>query len=365
MDCTYKVTRFKMPLLNIVGMTNLSTTFNVAFVSLAEKKEADYVWAMEALKEVLDGPGYTYPTSVVTDRELALINALRHTFPAMFRILCEWHVQTNVLARAAKAFTEEEVKVKFMKVWASVIASSTWLEYTNRWETLFDEYHTDYADLVWYIKDTWLDFKWNMVKHWVDMHLHFGNQATSRVEGAHSTLKHYLQVSTSDLKTVLDKIALMLANQHVEHKATLALAQSRLPHDVNIPLFVELIGRVIPFALRKVLIQYQRALPLPECMKAFTTSMGLPCAHIIQERRFHQEDIYLHDFHPHWHFVRPDPNASPGNIQLGPVMVREPLVARPRGRPRGARNRQPASSTQRDPSAFELPVRRHGLRSGQ
>jgi hypothetical protein len=228
---------------------------------------------------------------------------------------------------------------------------------------LFEEYETDYADLVWYIKDTWSDFKWNMVKHWVDLHLHFGNQAISRVEGAHSALKHYVQVSTGDLQMILSKVDLMLRNQHTEHQAALDLARSRLPHDLNIPIFSELIGRVTPFALRQILKQYQRPFPLAECTKTFSTSMGLPCAHLIQERCQNQEDIHLHDVHLHWHFDRPDPNAAPGNVQLGSVMVREPQVARTRGRPRGSKNRQPVSSTQRDSSAFELPVQRHNLRN--
>jgi hypothetical protein len=46
----------------------------------------------------------------------------------------------------------------------------------------------------------------------MDQHLHFGNRATLQVEGAHSVLKSYLQVSTGNLKAVYDKITLLLIN---------------------------------------------------------------------------------------------------------------------------------------------------------
>lgn len=361
LDCTYKTNRFKMPLLVIVGSTNLNTTFFVAFALLARELQADYQWALEALKSVLDQDGYTYPSVVVTDRELALISSLRLVLPSCKRILCEWHVQQNVLCKVVTAFKEKEENARneFMTIWASVLAAETRVEFEQRWDTLFDTYAADYEDLVWYLKDTWLVFKWNLVRFWVDQNLHFGNRATSRVEGAHSTLKRYLQVSTGNLTGVLDRIQLMLENKLAEHEAGLEMAQQRVPHDVNIPLFAELIGKVTPYALRKILVQYRRlsTLPLPRCSTTFTSSMGMPCAHTIQDRRQRKEDIHLSDVHLHWHFVRPDPTA-PVAVELGPLLVHEPAVAKPKGRPPGSKNKlKPASSTTRDPSFFELPTR--------
>ena len=42
MDCTYKTNCFKMPLLSIVGSTNLNTTFFVTFVFITAEIEEDY-----------------------------------------------------------------------------------------------------------------------------------------------------------------------------------------------------------------------------------------------------------------------------------------------------------------------------------
>ena len=52
-------------------------------------------------------------------------------------------------------------------------------DFDENWDTFFDKYHKAYENLVWYLKDTWLVFKWNLVRFWVDQNLHFRNQATS------------------------------------------------------------------------------------------------------------------------------------------------------------------------------------------
>ena len=54
------------------------------------------------------------------------------------------------------------------------------------------------------------------------MHTHFGNRVASRAEGAHALLKKYLQVSTSDLCEVKNKICLAIENQFHEIKAQLS-----------------------------------------------------------------------------------------------------------------------------------------------
>lgn len=193
----------------------------------------------------------------------------------------------------------------------------------------------------------------------MDQNLHFGNQATFRVEGAHSTLKRYLQVSTGNLTGILDCIQLMLENKLAKHEAELDIAKQQVPYNVNIPLFTELIGKVTPYVLRKILVQYQHlsTLPLSRCSTTFRSSMGLPCAHTIQDWCQKKEDIHLSDVHLHWHFVRPNSTALEA-VELGQLLVYEPVVAKPKGQPPGSKNKpKPALSTARNPSFFELPTR--------
>jgi hypothetical protein len=44
------------------------------------------------------------PYSIVTDRELALIRALKPEFPNSQHLLCRWHVNMNVLAKTRQFF---------------------------------------------------------------------------------------------------------------------------------------------------------------------------------------------------------------------------------------------------------------------
>src|SRR5205809_5588886 len=153
-----------MPLLNIVGSTNLNNTFFIACVFLGEESTEDYIWAMEALKSVLEQPGFTFPSIIVTDQELALINAVCLVFLSAKRVLCVWHVEKNVLSNVSSYFGEgeEDKQNEFMKAWAKVLSSGSQLDYEENWDTLYNTYWTDYSDLVVYLQDTWLPFKWNL-----------------------------------------------------------------------------------------------------------------------------------------------------------------------------------------------------------
>jgi hypothetical protein len=44
------------------------------------------------------------PVSIVTDKELALINCLKALFLKLIHLLCRWHVNMNVLVKTKKYF---------------------------------------------------------------------------------------------------------------------------------------------------------------------------------------------------------------------------------------------------------------------
>ena len=199
-----------------------------------------------------------------------------------------------------------------------------------------------------------------LVRAYVDHYLHLGNTVTSRAEGSHSQLKSTLRVSTGDLKNVFEKIELLLDRQHTEHEGGIARDQIRSPHTARGPLYCQLLGRISNFALGKIGEQQHRLAnpaPLPACTMAFRHSMGLLCAHQIQELLQQNQVFQLDDVHQHW-YLKPQ---TPVTMQ---PLVLDPVVAQTRGRPtalkpkncsftHAANTRQAASSTRRDASAFE------------
>ena len=106
MDCTYKTNRFRMPLLNVVGLTCFNTTFFSCFIFLRREEREDYEWGLTRVAQLFDG--IAKPRVVVTDRELALMNALETTFPQTQNLLCVWHIEKNVVSHCKQHFATGE-----------------------------------------------------------------------------------------------------------------------------------------------------------------------------------------------------------------------------------------------------------------
>ncbi|KAF7140583.1 hypothetical protein RHSIM_Rhsim06G0117200 [Rhododendron simsii] len=158
MDCTYKTNKYKMPLIDIVGVSSFNGSFYSFFAFMQKEEEGDYVWALERFKAIL-GPDQQ-PSVILLDRELALMNAIEVVFRGT----------TNILYESC---------------------------FNEAWQRL----QIDYKEKEFvrnYIKNTWLLFKEKFVKAWTGNHLHFGNRVTSRTEGAHAMLKRYLTISTGN-----------------------------------------------------------------------------------------------------------------------------------------------------------------------
>lgn len=127
MDCTYKVNKYKFPLLEIVGVTSTAMTFNVGFAYLESEREDNYIWALERLKTIMQDD--MLPTVIVTDRELALMNAIEKIFPSATNLLCRWHISRNVLANCKKLFETNERWEAFNSSWNVLVFSATEQEY--------------------------------------------------------------------------------------------------------------------------------------------------------------------------------------------------------------------------------------------
>ncbi|KAM4067626.1 MULE transposase [Hirsutella rhossiliensis] len=80
MDNTYKVNRFNLPLLQVVGTTGLHKSYSVAFGLAAKEDEG----------------------VIITDFDEALKNALNAIFPQSQQQLCTWHIMKNVVLHIKK-----------------------------------------------------------------------------------------------------------------------------------------------------------------------------------------------------------------------------------------------------------------------
>jgi len=78
MDSTYKINRYKLPLLEIVGVTCIGLTFSTAFAYMKAKHEKT-VWALERFKGLFHRHD-ELPKVIITSKGLALMNAVKIMF---------------------------------------------------------------------------------------------------------------------------------------------------------------------------------------------------------------------------------------------------------------------------------------------
>ena len=150
------------------------------------------------------------PKTTVTDRELALANAIKAVWPQSCHLLCTWHISNNVLTNCRRIFNTNEIWEEFVSAWNGVWRAATaaatdaeWLKFRRRfapqWPEAVDYLHTELFLL-------WRKF---FVSGSNDL-LHFGNTVTSRVELSHAALKRWLHNGIGDLKSVTERIELVV-----------------------------------------------------------------------------------------------------------------------------------------------------------
>jgi hypothetical protein len=136
MDCTYRTNKYKLPLLHILGCTNLQTFFSAGFCFLSNETYADYHWA---IANFLLKTGVQLPRVFISDQEEALKSSARSLLPWVPQLLCVWHINKSVQTKAQQTWrdadgatkeekqTIAEQRALFMRRWTQVC----WLQPTR------------------------------------------------------------------------------------------------------------------------------------------------------------------------------------------------------------------------------------------
>lgn len=256
MDCTYKTNRYKEPLLDIIGVSCFNTSFYSGFAFLEKEDTEGYIWALSAFQKIFEQMNQTFV--IMSDRELALMNAIKTVFPSAINLLCVWHIEKNILANCKKYFRSTEEFDMFLLSWNDVVYSKMKDIYINNWSE-FELLYSEKKDAIEYIKKVWLPCKEKFASAWTKKYLHFGNRTSSRAEGAHAKLKLYLQNSKGNFQEVKRKMCLAIEHEFNEIKIRLASERIQIPHNCNMPIFRDLLSNVSRFALEKIYEQYDKA----------------------------------------------------------------------------------------------------------
>ncbi|XP_050113854.1 putative protein FAR1-RELATED SEQUENCE 10 [Malus sylvestris] len=314
MDCTYKTNKYKMPLLNIIGVSSFNTSFYSCFVFMQNEKEEDYVWALKMFSKILGVDNH--PMVIITDRELALMNAIRIVFPSTSNLLCVWHIKKNILANCKAHFEEEVDWIDFISTWTILIQSPNETSFNEAW-SLFEVKYEEKKFVLKYILGTWLPYKEKFVSSWSEKVTHFGNRVTSRAE-ASSSSDLPSQCKGHFLKTMGLPCAHMIREMNIE---VLQLNDIHPQWRIDRRLFVN--DRHVSLdnehdQISGLLLEFKKYEKLPLTQKEDTKRQ-------------------LCEF-----------------IDTSLPLTLEPNVKPHKGRPMGSKNRKESSSTKRGPSKFEI-----------
>jgi hypothetical protein len=136
MDCTYRTNKYKLPLLHILGCTNLETFFSAGFCFLRHENEEEYYWAISTF---LHRTGTPEPRVLISDQEDALKTAARRLMPSVPQLLCVWHMNRNVQTKAQQVWRDADGNTKEEK---EAIAEKR-SQFMTRWNQVSIKYIQD------------------------------------------------------------------------------------------------------------------------------------------------------------------------------------------------------------------------------
>lgn len=178
-DSTYMTNKYRLPLVEIVGVTSTDLTFTVAFAYLESKRADDFAWALQKLR-VLFFKDDAIPQVIVTDKDISLMNAVQSVFPSSTQLFCQSHITKNVKAKCKLLVHSKEKWDSVMDAWDSIMNSPNEDEYQKRLRKL-EDVCSDCPIFSDYVKNTWLiPYKEKIVATWIDRVMHLGNARTSR-----------------------------------------------------------------------------------------------------------------------------------------------------------------------------------------
>ncbi|XP_074293835.1 uncharacterized protein LOC141621006 [Silene latifolia] len=323
-DSTYKTNEYRLPLVEMVGVTPVGKSFVIAYALVTHESEEKYLWVLRKLKALLNDA-----------------------------------VQPNVIVPIAR---EAETEEKFNVAWGKLAR--------------------EWAGVAAYIERQWFPHLEKWVKYRTNKISHFGNTSTSRVESAHANLKRWLNSAKLAVDSIWIRFHSLMETQHVEIRHLLELSRTKRLTGIQ-RLFSRLSYKISKNAIIELREEFERGAKMTEdalmidcdCVKA--TTLGLLCACSLHRIARNGSRVPVDVLHAFWRKLEYDGseamptcdddrleelfdeirNADPSMrssmfdalySQIHPQEedVNEPRVnENPRGRP--------SRGTRRDPSAVE------------
>jgi len=178
LDCTYKTNKYNMPLLHIAGVSGNNNSFSAAFCFLASETHTYYEWALNTLQSFLTANKIPPPEVMITDRKLALMNAISKIFPNTKNMLCTWHIEKNLVSNASKLIKDQFLEHRILKDWSNLIRLPTISKFESHWNGMRSDYPPAFMS---YIEKTWIPHAPSFTDAWTKKITHFDHCTSSRI----------------------------------------------------------------------------------------------------------------------------------------------------------------------------------------
>ncbi|XP_074266996.1 protein FAR1-RELATED SEQUENCE 5-like [Silene latifolia] len=221
-DSTYKTNLYRLPLVEMVGVTPVGKSFVIVYALVTHESEDGYRWVLQKLKALLND--VVQPNAIVTDCEQGLLNSIPTVFPDSSHLLCLWHIYANVETKAL-SLTGRDSWAKFItcNLFQAVVEAKTEDKFNVAWANLARQW----AGVAAYIESQWFPHVEKWAKYRTNKITHFENTSTSRVESTHANLKRWLNSAKLAIDSIWIRFHSLMETQHVEIRHSLELSRSR------------------------------------------------------------------------------------------------------------------------------------------
>jgi len=115
-DNTYKTNRYKLSLLDIVGVTPTGMTFSADFAYLKGERLNNVVWVLQRFQGLFMRVDALLEV-IATNRDLSLMNAVKILFPDATNLLFWFHIDKNLKAKCKTLVAQKNAWDYAMGAW--------------------------------------------------------------------------------------------------------------------------------------------------------------------------------------------------------------------------------------------------------
>jgi hypothetical protein len=306
MDGTFNTNRIRMPLIDVLGVTNTGHSFIFAFCFVTSESSDNWGFTLQCLERVVY-EGLPLPRVVLADQGLGLRTVFQRVWPCAVLQFCEWHAAQNIKARLAKQRYKREERDELMELVWKYLWSATEQELEANRTVLKTAVRPAESE---YIEKYWVPKEKQLIRVYTTMLPNLNCFSTQRDEGMHpmvkTVLNHQLRLDdavqrlTTEMKLAAERLQELEQRDRVRNRRLL---------EANVWYLIR--EHVASWALIKLLEEYKRLESLkrvnepvgPLCTCSMVERFGLPCYHDLERAYDEALPLPLTLIHSRWWYA--------------------------------------------------------------